>query len=377
MDNILTLTFGWPRGLYAPENRQGSCEAIARSDGVGVFCVATGYARKYLSLAIVFRHLSTNGACQGSVRGRVLHQENTVLLGNMRRPRKNSPVHPRCHSLTKLFTSIPPLASFQILEVLQSKNPHCIPRQRLQRAIEVMVALSQCPSHRPASTFPASNFVADLLKLVAVEAPIGIGQCVGHALVYSQNRAGLLAWKVGDDHPQDNAVLGERAALHKLCEWPLQPFARHRCVLCQYSNRMPLAKCGKPNTKVETFTSGRDRDKLCVKERCTIEYRATATIPRGGRCLARSTNYIQCLFEGRAFVSRRKTRPIEPGQRGLVQPAAFMPQRADVEIDSTAIGFQQRRNRLTLPASGKLQCYFTGASHKIFQVAAPQTMQSE
>ena len=92
--------------LYTPHQSHSPNKHVQCTNGIGILCIATDYALKALSYAITLRHQSTRWTCPGGVSRWYKHKTNTVLLCFCLCPGEYLPICPRCHSFSKIFSSI-------------------------------------------------------------------------------------------------------------------------------------------------------------------------------------------------------------------------------------------------------------------------------
>ena len=159
----------------------GSHENVRASDVIGIGSVVATDAHELLAIPVCFVRRPTQRAVTGGVSGIDAYNTNTVLLGELNDPCFHLPRCPRGHRLAKILSSVLLFSGLDSLQVLYRDHSHLIPRQLLNRTIDVTFALRTSALLRLASRFLPPYLLADHLHLGTKHLPVGTRHQLVHA----------------------------------------------------------------------------------------------------------------------------------------------------------------------------------------------------
>lgn len=348
------------RGLYAPDSFLGTSEDIRCTDCIGVACVVTGYTTKRLSPSVFPCDLTTNWTRLRGVSGRNGYHENTVLLRLVSDPIKNPSIRPRCKCFPELFASFRLFTAFHVAQSFNANYRQECPRQQIDNAVDEICSLSVVTIACLRLWLAASNLGTDRLKFDAVVVAVRVRQELVDADIDAE-RPSFLGRFVRYFDPQRQRIFSDRAPLYKLAA--SKPLTGYGSVFRRYRDSLSRNKRRYLNDQIETSASVFNRDKLGIERGRTGKHRASCRFSDCLGSLACADNDFQRLFQRLRLVASGKFRTLKPCQRRSIKFAAFIPQRANVKIDSRSVTRQQGVNGPPLFGGSKLQGYFDGSSH--------------
>ncbi|HYP11829.1 MAG TPA: hypothetical protein VEQ86_10170 [Xanthobacteraceae bacterium] len=318
-------------------------------------------AAKVLSLTVAPILRTTFGAGTGCASRIDGDKPNTVLLRQTLDTLSHTPICPRSGGFPKTFSSAFLLAALQANQIFDADCLQAIPAQLLDDAIDEVITLDTSAPLGLGAGASTAHPITKVAEVVAKNLALAGGEQLGNADIDAEYVTVFAQRPFGNFDPDDEGVLTDRAALDDPCAGNRQPFVENRSALGRNGDALAFAQRRQTHDEIESAASEFDIHSM-AEDGCAFEHRPACGNVSDRRGFLGATDNRQGLLERLILVEGLQTSVLfgKSVQRFAIKLAAIAPQRADVKVDGTAIGFEQARDFVPLLCGGKIQSDLAG-----------------
>jgi hypothetical protein len=297
-------------------------EDIPRADKIGIAAVIAANASEHLFHAVAPVLRTTFGTDAGRASRIDGDKPHTVILRQLLDPLTHAPVCPRSGGFAETLAG---------------------------------------PALAP-GTGAATHTIADRPEIVTEDLAVAGRRQFGNTDVDTERVAVFAQSGFGKLDPDDKMISGESAPLHQPRPRQCRPFVEHKSAPGREGDALALAQRRQTHNQIEAAAAILDTNTM-AEDRCTFEDRALCLGTRCGSCFLCAVDDGQRLFESLVLMEGLQPGTLigKPAEGLAVEPAGCCPQRADIEIDRTAIDFEQRGDLMPLSGGHKIKRDLAGS----------------